>query len=379
MQGIFLSREDGYMMNSDEFYMKHALSLAEKGTGFTNPNPLVGAVIVKDGQIIGEGYHAAYGGNHAEINAIESAKEPLNGATMYVTLEPCSHYGKTPPCALAIVTHGFKRVVIASKDPNPLVAGRGIKTLEDAGITVESGLLDKENKRLNEIFFHYIPTKRPFVIMKTGMSADGKTATRTFDSKWITNSQSRQYVHKLRHRVAAIMVGVNTVINDDPMLTVRLEGEAVKDPVPIILDTLGDIPLQANVFKNPSTTPIVAVTDKADPSKVKSLKKNGVTVIAVDEKDGDVDLEKLMAILGEKGIDSILLEGGSAVNDSAVRANILNKYYAFIAPKIIGGEQALSPVGGKGVDTVAESLHLVRESIETFEDDTLIIYRVGGV
>ncbi|MFP4079013.1 MAG: bifunctional diaminohydroxyphosphoribosylaminopyrimidine deaminase/5-amino-6-(5-phosphoribosylamino)uracil reductase RibD [Candidatus Izemoplasmataceae bacterium] len=367
------------MMNSDEFYMSHALKLAEKGAGFTNPNPLVGAVIVRDGKIIGEGYHEVYGQNHAEINAIESAGEPLEGATMYVTLEPCSHHGKTPPCADAIVKHRFKRVVIASKDPNPLVAGRGIEKLEKAGIVVESGLLDKENRKLNEIFFHFIRTKRPFVIMKSAMSADGKTATRTFDSKWITNRESRQFVHKLRHRVAAVMVGANTVINDDPLLTVRLEDKVVKHPTPIILDTCGEVPTSANAFKNPHTTPVVAVTKKAPEKKIQAFRDHGAKVLIVDEREGEVDLLKLMDTLGENGIDSILLEGGSAVNDSAVRSRILSKYYAFIAPKLIGGEQALSPVGGKGYDTVAESLTLTRESIETFDDDVLIVYKVGGV
>ncbi len=361
----------------DTKFMKRALELAKKGEGLANPNPLVGAVIVKDGEIIGEGYHAKFGENHAEINAINSAEKSIEGATMYVTLEPCSHYGKTPPCALALVKGGLKRVVIASLDPNPLVAGRGIKMLKDAGIEVESGLMDSENKALNEIFFHYISTKRPFVIVKSAMSADGKTATHAFDSKWITNERSRQEVHAIRNRVSGIMVGVNTVIKDNPRLNVRLEHQPVSNPVPIILDNLCETPLESTLL-NSETTPIVAVTKYAPKDRFNALKKKGADVLTIKDKDGLIDLESLMDTLGEKGIDSILLEGGSAVNDSAFKAGIVQRYYVFIAPKIIGGKDALTPVGGTGFKTIDECVKLKRTSITEIGEDILVTYKVGG-
>ena len=361
----------------DKTYMQRALSLAEKGVGLANPNPLVGAVIVKNDRIIAEGYHARYGDAHAEINAINQASESIEGATMYVTLEPCSHYGKTPPCALALVKGGLKRVVIASKDPNPLVAGKGIKMLKDAGIEVKSGVLDTKNKALNEIFFHYITTKRPFVIMKSAMSADGKTATRTYDSKWISNDKSRKFVHKLRNRVSAIMVGSNTLIKDNPRLNVRLENTEVSHPIPIILDNAATIPLDSHVLNGP-IDPIVVVNAHADASKIKALKDKGADIVVMEADNGNFDLNILMDKLGVKGIDSILLEGGSTLNEGAFKAGIVQKYYVFIAPKIIGGKDALTPVGGRGFDTVNESIPLKRDTIEFFDEDILVIYSVGG-
>ncbi len=361
----------------DKEYMTRALTLAKKGEGFAKPNPLVGAVIVKNGRIIGEGYHEQYGEPHAEINAINSACESIEGATMYVTLEPCSHYGKTPPCALALVKGGFKRVVIASKDPNPLVGGNGIQMLKDAGIEVESGLMDEENRALNEIFFHYIEKKRPFVIVKTAMSADGKIATHTFDSKWISNEKSRKFVHTLRNRVSGILVGINTLIKDDPRLNVRLDKDKVSNPIPIILDTKARTPLDANVLKS-SVHPLIIVSRHAPEERLRALKQAGAQIIKVPETSHGVDLNFLMDRLGEREIDSLLIEGGSTVNDSAFKAGIVNRYYAFIAPKIIGGKAALSPVGGEGFDTIKESVSLKRESITLYDEDILVVYSVGG-
>lgn len=361
----------------DEQYMRRALKLAKKGEGFTNPNPLVGAVIVKNGEIVGEGFHALYGEHHAEINALFNAGEQAKDATMYVTLEPCSHHGKTPPCTKAIIKSGIKRVVIASNDPNPLVSGRGVKELQDAGIEVESGLLEEENKRLNEIFFHYIVKGRPFVILKTAMSADGKTATKTGDAKWITNEKSRRFVHELRHRVQAIMVGVKTVIADNPLLTARLPNKKVRHPIRIVLDTCAETPLESNVLKNTeSTRTIVAVTKGANEENIEALKRKGAEVWVMPTKDGHVDLQALVKALGEESIDSVLLEGGSFVNDSAFKAGIIQRFHLFIAPKIIGGDAAFTPVGGIGVNTVAEGAKLKRTNMETFDEDVLITYDV---
>ncbi len=357
--------------------MQRALKLAKKGEGFTNPNPLVGAVIVNNGEVVGEGFHALYGKHHAEVNALFNAGDRAKGATMYVTLEPCSHHGKTPPCTDAIIHSGIKRVVLASKDPNPLVSGRGVKALKEAGIEVETGVLDEENRRLNEIFFHYIVHKKPFVVLKTAMSADGKTATKTGDAKWITNEQSRRFVHELRHRVHAIMVGAGTVIADNPLLTARLPNKKVRHPVRIVLDTFAETPLDSNVLKHADTTrTIVAITNSAPNKRVDALKEQGADVWTTPEKDGHVDLRALVKKLGEEGIDSVLLEGGSFVNDSAFKAGIIQRLHLFIAPKILGGENAYTPVGGTGVDTVAESVALKRKSIETFEEDVLITYDV---
>lgn len=352
-------------------YMQRALELAKKGIGYTNPNPLVGAVIVKEGRIIGEGYHQLYGSHHAEVNAFNNAVEDVRGADMYVTLEPCSHYGNTPPCAEAIVKKGIKRVIIGLKDPNPLVAGRGIKILEDNGIEVVTGVLEEEGKKLNEIFLKYITTKLPFCIMKTAMTLDGKIAAYTGDSKWITGEASRKYVHELRHRVAGVMVGIGTVLADDPMLTTRLEHGS--DAARIIIDSSARIPLEAKVLNLESKAPtIIATTEKADRNKLKALEQKGAQIIITPLKDNGVDLAFLMKILGERKIDSILLEGGSKINYAALEAGIVDKVNAFIAPKIIGGEAAKTPVGGAGRAYMADAISLQAIEVHRFEDDIMI-------
>lgn len=354
-------------------YMKRALELAKRGIGYTNPNPLVGAVIVKEGRIIGEGYHKAYGHHHAEINAFFNATEDVKGATMYVTLEPCSHYGKTPPCAKAIVEKGIKKVVIGLKDPNPIVAGKGIQILEEAGIEVIVGVLEDEVKRLNEIFLKYITTKKPFVIMKTAMTLDGKIATYTNESKWITGELSRKYVHELRHKVSGIMVGIGTVLADDPYLTTRLDDRKGCDPIRIIVDSSGRIPLEAKVLNLESNAvTIIAVSSKADKGKVKMLKEKGAEVIIVPSKNGGVDLTFLMKELGERKIDSILLEGGSQLNYSALEEGIVDKINAFIAPKIIGGNTAKTPVGGLGKAHMKDAINLENMDIHRFGQDIMI-------
>lgn len=353
--------------------MKRALELSKKGSGYTNPNPLVGAVIVKNGKIIGEGYHELYGSNHAEVNAFKNATENVIGATMYVTLEPCSHYGKTPPCANAIVEKGIKKVVICLKDPNPLVSGGGIKILEKNGIEVVTGLLEEEGRKLNEIFLKYITTKLPFCIMKTAMTLDGKIAAYTGDSKWITGEASRKYVHVLRHRVAGIMVGIGTILADDPMLTTRLEAEKGKDPVRIIADSSARIPLEAKVLniKSEAKT-IIAVTEKAPKDKVKILKEKGAEVITTPTKNQGIDLTYLMKELGEKRIDSVLLEGGSTLNYSSLNEGIVDKIITFIAPKIIGGSASKTPVGGQGKEFLRDAIKLKNIKIQNFDDDIMI-------
>lgn len=357
----------------DVKFMQRALELAKKGIGHTNPNPLVGAIIVKDGRIIGEGYHERYGEPHAEVNAFRNAVEDVEGATMYVTLEPCSHFGKTPPCANAIVEKKIKKVVIGLVDPNPLVAGKGVEILRNNGVEVVTGVLENEGKKLNEIFLKYITTKLPFCILKTAMSLDGKIATHTGDSKWITNEQSRAFVHEMRHRVSGIMAGIGTVLADDPMLNTRLAEGIGRDPHRIIIDSSGRLPLDAKMLNMQSTAiTIAAVTEKADKEKLKMLQEKGVEIIMTPLKNGRVDLGYLMKELGERKIDSVLLEGGGSLNFSALEEGIIDKVVAFIAPKIIGGKEAKTPVEGIGVGYMKEAVELSDINIQRFGDDIMI-------
>lgn len=357
----------------DVFYMKRALELAEKGIGYTSPNPLVGAVIVKSGKIIGEGYHERYGSHHAEVNALRNATEDVSGATMYVTLEPCSHYGKTPPCAKAIVESGIKRVVIGLKDPNPLVSGKGIEILKSSGIGVVTGVVEEEGKKLNEIFLKYITTKRPFCILKAAMTLDGKIAASTGDSKWITNEQSRTYVHHLRHRVSGIMVGIQTILADDPMLNTRLQSSEGKDPHRIIIDSKCRLPLNARVLNMTSNADtIVVTTEKAGEESLRRLKDKGAEVIITPLKNHRVDLNYLMKKLGERSIDSVLLEGGGTLNYSALEEGIVDKVNFFIAPKIIGGNAAKTPVTGEGKAYMKDAILLRDVHYQSFGEDIMI-------
>ncbi|AGB40858.1 2,5-diamino-6-hydroxy-4-(5-phosphoribosylamino)pyrimidine 1'-reductase [Halobacteroides halobius DSM 5150] len=356
---------------NDQQYMKQALRLAKQAQGRTSPNPLVGAIIVKEGEIIGQGYHHYAGGAHAEVNALEDAKEEVVGSTMYVTLEPCTHYGKTPPCTETIIEAGIKRVVIAMKDPNPKVAGQGVERLRRAGVEVDVGLLAVEAKELNEIFIKYITTKRPFVILKNAVTLDGKIATKTGDSKWITGTKSREFVHKLRDQVDAILVGIGTVLSDNPRLTTRLS-QGGQDPIRIILDSKLRISSEAKVIKQESKAKtIVATTDQASLEKKEELEKNGVKVVKVGNKA--VDLELLLEELGKQEITSLLVEGGSQVNASFWEANLVDKLYYFIAPKIIGGSEAISVVTGAGVEKVKDGVKLDIKTIKEVGDDILMI------
>ncbi len=344
-------------------WMQQAIALAEKGRGCVNPNPLVGALIVKDGRVIAEGYHQQFGGPHAEVNAFNHATEDVEGATMFVTLEPCAHYGKTPPCALKIIEKKIKKVIIAKTDPNPLVNMKGIAMLEAAGVIVEHGLLAEEVTRQNEVFLKYIATKRPFVALKYAISLDGKIATHRHDSKWISNASSRHYVHQLRQNYMAIMVGVQTIVDDDAHLDVRLD-TVKRQPIRIIIDPHLRIPRDAYVIKSSSTQPTYIVTTKED----KTLVELGVRLIVMEI----IDLSQLMIMLGKENIDSILIEGGATTHAYALEAGIVDKVYAFIAPKLIGGEKAPSPIGGIGVDTVKLAHQLDDVRYHYFDDNILI-------
>ena len=365
-------------MTQEEF-MHEAVLLARKGMGFTSPNPLVGAVIVRKGEIIGSGYHKKYGDLHAERNAFadcEARGIDCKGADMYVTLEPCCHHGKQPPCTEAILSHGIKRVFIGSSDPNPLVAGKGTQMLRDSGIDVTEGVLKDECDALNDIFFHYITTGLPFVTMKYAMTLDGKIACYTGDSKWITGEAARAYVQQERLRHSAIMVGVGTVLADDPMLTCRLENG--RDPIRIICDSMLRTPLDCNIVKTAREVPTIIATVSEDREAAMRFEEAGCRIIKTSQKNGRVDLNELMKLLGSERLDSILLEGGSELNWSALESGIVCRVQAYIAPKLFGGS-GKTPVGGIGVPSPSEAVMLENTRLINIGDDILIESRVKNV
>lgn len=366
-------------------YMRRAIELARRGAGFVNPNPMVGCVVVKDGKIVGEGYHEFYGGFHAERNALLKMYDAKD-ATLYVTLEPCCHHGKTPPCTDIIIEKAIKKVVVGILDPNPLVAGKGISILKNAGIEVVTGVLEEEIKELNKVFLKYIKTKRPYVLMKTAMTLDGKIASHTGDSKWITNEKSRQLVHRLRSEMMGIIVGIGTVNADDPMLNCRLSSHQPSaishQPIRIIVDTKASISLESQIVKTAKEYRTILAISRRDTrtcdfnDKLEMLKSYNVEILYCEEKDGHVDIDDLMNKLGEMGIDSLLLEGGATLNAAFLKANCVDEVYAFIAPKIIGGADSKSPVGGKGIDLMKDAVLLKDINIEQFDDDILVKCRV---
>ncbi len=362
----------------DKKYMRRAIELAKLGTGAVNPNPLVGAVIVKDGRIIGEGYHRKYGELHAERDAIAHLTEDAEGADMYVTLEPCCHYGKQPPCALAIIDHKIKRVFVGSDDPNKLVSGGGYKLLRDAGIEVITHVLKDECDSINDVFFHYIVNKTPYVVMKYAMTMDGKIATRDGLSKWITGEAARDHVQEQRNALSGIMAGIGTVLKDDPMLTCRTPGG--RTPVRIICDTHGRISMDSNIVKSANIVrTIIAVSDKwintsDGQEKAGKLKDMGVEILAISENDGHIDLKALMTELGALQIDGILLEGGGTLNESALKAGVVNEVDAYIAPKIFGGA-GHSPVDGEGVSLPNEAYRFRLAKTEQYGEDILLVYK----
>jgi diaminohydroxyphosphoribosylaminopyrimidine deaminase/5-amino-6-(5-phosphoribosylamino)uracil reductase len=358
---------------NDQHFMQMALDLAIKGEGFTSPNPLVGAVVVKDGKLIGGGFHEAVGGPHAEVNAIDAAGKLTPGATLYVTLEPCNHTGRTPPCTQKILDAGISRVVVAMPDPNENVAGGGIQYLEQQGLEVATGICEEQARKQNEAFITYVTTGRPFVIAKCAATLDGRIATRTGDSKWVTGEAARRFVHRLRHAVDAIMVGINTVVKDDPSLTTRLGDREGKDPARIILDTHLSIAPDARVLQQASTAETILVAGKGLEQRKKAVfEKAGVRVIEAPLKHGRIDIAALIEQLGAMEISSLLIEGGSQVLASAFSAGIIDKVQFFYAPKILGGDDGIPICSGPGAELMRQSIALKDIAVQRFGDDVLI-------
>ncbi len=408
----------------DRKWMERAIELAKKGYGHVNPNPLVGAVIVKDGRIIGEGYHTQYGKLHAEREALAHVTEDPKGATIYVTLEPCCHHGKQPPCTQALIDAGIAKVVIGSRDPNPVVSGGGVKVLKAHGIEVVNDFMRHECDAINDIFFHYITTKRPYVTMKYAMTADGKIATKTGDSKWITGEASRNKVQMERKGHMAIMVGIGTVLADDPMLTVRIPDS--REIIRVIVDSKLRIPLDSQIVRTAKEHPTIvacALSDKttwkdendeeykgctenelckptiecrelnlckphknncsADSvkdeyiNKLCKLKEAGVSVICCPDQNGQVDLDKLMEYLGNENIDSVYVEGGGTLNESMLSKGLVNELHVYIGPKIFGGHDAKGPVAGIGIEQVKDAVMLTAKEISVIGNEVCIKYKTG--
>lgn len=357
------------MENSKEFFMRRALELAKQGMGHTSPNPMVGCVIVKDGKIVAEGYHEKCGEYHAERNALLSCKEDVSGCEAYVTLEPCCHQGKTPPCTDIIIERGIKKVYVGSMDSNPLVGGKGVKILRDAGIEVECGILKEECEKLNEVFFHYIEKKTPYVVMKYAMTLDGKIAAYTGDSKWVTGEQARNHVQYLRKKYSSILVGIGTVKEDNPMLNCRIE-EGV-DPVRIVCDSNLSISMDCNIVTTAKEIKTIIAYAQAEEEKKKVLEQAGIILIQA-ENNGKVDSKLLLKELGAMGIDSVLVEGGGNIHGTFLEEGLVNKVYAYIAPKLIGGADSKTPVAGKGLENMRDAWTLKNMEIEKIGEDLLI-------
>lgn len=356
-------------------YMAQALSLARLALGQTSPNPAVGAVVVKNDKVVGLGYTQPPGSWHAEIVALSQAGEKARGSVIYVTLEPCCHYGRTPPCTKAIIAAGITEVYLAMLDPNPLVSGRGKEELERNGIKTFLGEHENEAKEINEAYIKFITTGIPFVTAKFAISLDGKIATKGGDSKWISGEEARKYVHNLRYATDAIMVGVNTILADDPHLTIRCcggrGGTVRKQPLRIIVDTNGRTPLSARVFSQPGKT-LLALGRSITPREATSFVQVGAELLELPSAEGRVDLANLLKALGGRGITSVLVEGGGILLGSLFDCGLVDKVIAFIAPIIIGGKEAKTAVGGKGVDKVVNSLKLERVKAERFGDDLMV-------
>ena len=354
-------------MARDEKYMKLALELAKKGLGRTSPNPVVGCVIVKGNRVVGKGWHKKAGKPHAEVEALKDAGKKANGATLYVTLEPCCHLGKTLPCTKAIIGAGIKKVVYAMQDPNKLVCGKGCKELYNAGIALEGSILEDKAKELNEVFIKHIKTKTPFVLAKAALSVDGKMAAKDGSSQWITDEKSRKADQELRNQYDAIMVGANTIINDDPLLTCRIPGG--RNPVRVVVDAILRAPLDARVFNKDAKT-IVATTSNSLESSRLYLERKGVRVLVLG--DGErIDLERLMRALYSEGITSVLIEGGGEVIGSAFDSKIVDKIAFFIGPIVIGGKYAVS-ISGEGVTSIGKAIKIDKMTIEKIGDDFLL-------
>jgi len=350
---------------NDEKFMQVALKLAQKGEGAVNPNPLVGAVVAKDGSVVGQGYHQKYGGPHAEVTALEEAGKDAPGATLYVTLEPCCHHGLTSPCTQQVIAAEIRRVVVACRDPNPLVNGKGIACLRETGIEVTEGVLEEEARRANEIFFKFITTGLPFVHLKLATSLDGKIATRTGDSKWITGEASRIEAHRLRRRYSTVLAGVGTVIADDPQLTVR--NVSGRNPIRVVLDAEGAIPLKAKLLHDGGSTAVV--TSAMPEKKEGTLRSLGTEVWRFPGEEGRIDLAALLKHLGEKQLDSVLIEGGSETAASFLEARLVDKVSFFVAPILLGGRDAVPAVGGIGAECISNATSLRDVGVERIGED----------
>ncbi len=357
-------------ISEKEKWMRLALSLAKKGEGKVSPNPMVGAVLVKNGKLIAKGYHRYFGGPHAEVEAIQRAKDKARGCTLYVTLEPCSHYGKTPPCTQAIIRAGIRRVVIATLDPNPINSGRGVQELKKAGIETELGVCEEEATKVNEAFFKFMKKKIPFVVVKVASSLDGKIATSKGESKWITGQKAREFAHRLRDKMDAILVGINTVISDDPSLLAPSKDSLAR----VILDSKLRIPLNSKILKNQDKADtFIFTTSKADRQKLCELKSRGIKVAIVKEdQDGRVDLEEVLKKLASLEIMILLVEGGGKVIGSFFDKGLVDKLFLFLAPRIIGGRNSLTWVEGKGVDLLSQTPHIEVSSLRKIGQDFLL-------
>ncbi len=356
-------------------YMKQALSLAKLALGQVSPNPAVGAIIVKDGEVVGQGYTQPPGSSHAEVMALNQAGEKARGGVMYVTLEPCSHQGRTPPCTKAIIENGISEVYMAMLDPNPLVSGLGEDELEREGIKTHIGEHEDEAREINEAYIKFIKTRMPFVTAKFAVSLDGKIATKSGDSQWISGSESRKYVHYLRYTTDAIMTGANTVITDNPRLTCRyggVGGEVKKQPLRVVVDGQGRTPPSAQIFAETGKV-VVTLSKSVEAGKKAALIEAGAELIELPDSDRPLDLKELLRMLGERDITSVLVEGGGVLLGSLFDSKLVDKVVAFIAPVIIGGENAKTPVAGEGVDKIVDAIKLKQVNVERFGDDLMII------
>jgi diaminohydroxyphosphoribosylaminopyrimidine deaminase/5-amino-6-(5-phosphoribosylamino)uracil reductase len=362
------------MSNSrDEQYMKIALSLAKRGKGRVSPNPLVGAVLVKNGRIVGKGFHQRAGGPHAEVNALKEAGDKAKGADLYLNLEPCCHFGKTPPCTDALIAHKIKRIFAGMVDPNPLVSGRGIEQLVKSGIQVKTGILEAEARKLNEDFIKYITEKVPFVILKVASTLDGKIATRTGDARWITGEKARTFVHQLRNEADAVLVGIGTVKRDDPLLTTRLPQGTGRDPHRIILDTHLTIPLSSKLLHlNSQAKTILATSQHVSPRKIRKLEELGATILTLPTLKGRLNLKALLKELGRREITSVMVEGGRETITSFLEQRLVDKLYLFYAPKIIMGVEAIGITGGQGKALLKEAIQVSKVKVKRLGDDILV-------
>lgn len=356
--------------------MDIAVNLAKKGIGKTSPNPVVGAVVVKNNKVVGKGYHKKAGLPHGEIIALNNSGTRAKGADLYVTLEPCDHYGMTPPCTQAIIRSGIKRVFIGMKDPNPIVSGRGIRKLKKNNIEVKTGILEDECEKINEPYIKYITTKKPFVILKLASTLDGMIATSSGESKWITSEKSQQYVHNMRSKTDAVIVGIGTVLKDDPFLTVRLKTKrpptsGPRQPIRIVVDSKLKIPLDANVLDAKGAKLIIAATKNAAPKKIKQVRERGAEVIIIDSKNGQVDLKKLMKELGKREITTILIEGGARLAASAIKDGIADKVLIFYAPILLGGD-GIQMISSLGIKRLKDAVHLKNIQVKRIGEDVLL-------